>query len=101
MALDGAKNETNPKVYSIIKNEIFGSKNKVIAKAGLQVLAVPQGKPIPKWTLPYIDYNTIINNIIGQFNAVLEIFDISEVAVGKSVNGVNRKTNKISNIINL
>ena len=93
--------ETNPKVYSIIKNEIFGSKNKVIAKAGLQVLAVPQGKPIPKWALPYIDYNTIINNIIGQFNAVLEIFDISEVAVGKSVNGVNRKTNKISNIINL
>ena len=67
----------------------------------MQVLAVPQGKPIPKWALPYIDYNTIINNIIGQFNAVLEIFDISEVAVGKSVNGVNRKTNKISNIINL
>lgn len=92
---------THPEIYASIKNEIFNSNNTTIARMGLQVLAIPSNRSIPEWTMPYIDYNTIINNIIAQFNAVLEIFDLSEVPVGKSSGGINRKTNKFSNIVNI
>ena len=68
-------------------------------KRGLQVLAIPSNATIPEWALPYIDYATMINNIIAPFKPVLEIFGSQFVEEGKTRNGVNRKTDTITNII--
>lgn len=76
------------------------SKGKITyKKKGLQVLAIPSNATIPEWALSYIDYSTMINNIIAPFNSVLEIFGFQSIEEGRSKNGVNRKTDTISNII--
>jgi hypothetical protein len=90
---------TDPRIYNIIRNEIFGCKIKDIADKGLQVLAIPGNESIPEWCQPYIDYNTVINNIVGQFKGVLEVFGIDCPEVGKTIKSVNRKTKKFSNIV--
>lgn len=86
-------------MYNKIMKEIFNSPIKEISKKGLQVIAIPSNSDIPEWIRDYIDYNTIINNIIGQFTAVLDILDIKNIFVGKSVKGVNRKTKKFTNVL--
>ena len=91
--------KSHPEIYSVVKTEIFGSKVEKFASKGLQVLAIPQNETIPDWCFPYIDYNTVINNIIGQFQGVLNTFGISSPEVGKSIKSVNRKTKKFSNIV--
>jgi hypothetical protein len=71
----------------------------IYKKKGLQVLAIPSNATIPEWALPYIDYSTMINNIIAPFEPVLEIFGAQFTEEGKTKNGVNRKTNTVTNII--
>ena len=71
----------------------------IYKKKGLQVLAIPSNSTIPEWTQPYIDYATMINNITAPFEPVLEIFGVRFTEEGKTHNGVNRKTNTITNII--
>lgn len=88
-----------PREYNIIKTQIFGSPIKELADKGLQVISVPGNANIPEWCRPYIDYNTVINNIIGQFKGVLDVFGISCPEVGKQIKSVNRKTKKFSNIV--
>lgn len=90
---------TEPRVYNIIKNDIFGSPIKEVSEKGLQVLSIPSNSPIPDWCQPYIDRNTVINNIIGQFKGVLDVFGISCPEVGKTVKTVNRKTKRFSNVV--
>ena len=90
---------TNPDIYNRIKTEIFESKVEKFASKGLQVIAIPQNEKIPKWCFPYIDYNTVINNIIGQFQGVLDTFGINSPEVGRTIKSVNRKTKKFSNIV--
>ena len=68
-------------------------------KRGLQVLAIPSNAKIPDWAMPYIDYDTMVNTIIAPFKPVLEIFNAKFPEIGKTRNGVNRKTATISNII--
>lgn len=68
-------------------------------KQGLQVLAIPSNALIPEWIRPYIDYTTTINNIFAPFNPLLEIFKLSTVTEGRTVGGVNRKTEAFSNIV--
>lgn len=68
-------------------------------KRGLQVLAIPSNAEIPKWCLDYVDYSTMIDNIISPFTPVLDIFNSQFVQVGKTHNGINRKTDKFTNII--
>lgn len=68
---------------------------------GMQVLAIPQTEKIPEWVLPYIDYTTIVDNILSPFMPVLEIFKSKQITVGKSIGGVNRKTEGFSNIIKI
>jgi hypothetical protein len=41
----------------------------------------------------------MINNIIAPFEPVLEIFGAQFTEEGKTKNGVNRKTNTVTNII--
>ena len=71
----------------------------IYKKKGLQVLAIPSYGRIPDWALKYVDYDTMINNIIAPFKPVLECFHAKFPEVGKTKNGVNRKTASLSNII--
>ena len=87
------------RIYNTIIKEIFGSPIKEISSKGLQVLAIPSNSSIPEWCQPYIDYNTVINNIIGQFKGVLDVFGINCPEVGKQIKSVNRKTKKFSNVV--
>jgi len=73
--------------------------NWIYKKVGLQVLAIPSNASIPEWCQPFIDYTTIINNIIQPFNPVLDIFKTQTLEEGKMRKGVNRKTKTFSNVI--
>lgn len=68
-------------------------------KKGLQAIAIPSNATIPEWLQPYIDYSTMINNILSPFIPVLEIFKARTLEEGRLISGVNRKSNTISNII--
>ena len=74
-------------------------KKVTIKKRGLQVLAIPSNEKIPQWAIPYIDINTMVNNIISPFKPVLELFSSKFTFEGKSRGGVNRKTEKLTNIV--
>ena len=91
--------KTHPDIYFAIQKKIFNSSNKEISKKGVQVLAIPANSDIPEWCQPYIDYNTVINNIIGQFKGVLDTFGVNCPEVGRQIHSVNRKTRKFSNIV--
>jgi hypothetical protein len=71
----------------------------IYKKKGLQVLGIPSNATIPEWALPYIDYSTMVNNIVAPFMPVLEIFGSQFTEEGRSRNGVNRKTKSVTNII--
>lgn len=92
---------TNPEIYNKIKTKIFENKLPAISKKGLQVLAIPQNGIIPEWAIPYVDYNTIVNNIIGQFSSITNTVDMGLQPVGKMINSVNRKTDRITNIVRI
>ena len=70
-----------------------------VKKRGLQVLAIPSNSLIPEWAIPYIDVNTMVNNIIAPFKAVMELFNNRFTEEGKTKGGVNRKTDKLTNIV--
>ncbi len=72
-----------------------------VKSKGMQVIAIPQTEKIPSWLLPYIDYTTIVDNILSPFMPVLEIFNTRPIVIGKSVGGVDRKTKGFSNIIKI
>ena len=74
-------------------------KRVTVKKRGLQVLAIPSNEKIPQWAIPYIDINTMVNNIISPFKPVLELFSSKFTFEGKSRGGVNRKTEKLTNIV--
>ena len=67
---------------------------------GMQIIAIPKSiNNIPAWLDKYIDYNTMVNNILSPFNPMLDIIGIQTIDEGKLKNGVNRKTKAVSNII--
>ena len=70
-----------------------------VKKRGLQVLAIPSNSSIPEWAIPYIDMNTMVNNIISPFKPVMELFNNRFTEEGKSKAGINRKTDKLTNIV--
>lgn len=70
-----------------------------VKKRGLQVLAIPSNSSIPEWAIPYIDMNTMVNNIIAPFKPVMELFNNRFTEEGKTKGGVNRKTDKLTNIV--
>lgn len=108
---------SHPDVYNTIMNKIFydntgifvtrkrevdkktGEVKETVKSRGMQVLAIPSNAYIPDWAIDYIDYTTMINNIIAPFKSVLEILGVKLTSVGKTVNGVNRKTEKLTNIV--
>ena len=107
---------TYPNEYNIIKNKIFNdttgmfvSERKVVDKKGntkierkergLVVLCIPTNQKIPEWCKPYIDYSTMIDNILAPFKSVVDILNVQTASVGKSINGTMRKSDKITNIV--
>ena len=89
------------------KNQIYGF---VVGNEGQGVcdelkglasktVAIPMNETIPDWLFPYIDYNTMVNNIMSSFKSVMELLKMPYVSEGKTKNGISRKTNKLSNII--
>lgn len=68
-------------------------------KRGLQVLAIPSNAEIPDWAKPYIDYATMVNNIVAPFKPVLEIFGPQFTEEGRTRNTVNRKSDTVTNIV--
>lgn len=105
--------EKYPKEYNILYKEIFqdttgyfiskrhdGKRNiDVPYVRGLQCIAIPMNEEIPEWIRPYIDYRTMVNNIMGPYKSVMELLKMPYVSEGKTKNGVSRKTKKLSNII--
>lgn len=89
--------EYDLKLAEKFKEEISGKW--LLKKRGMQVIAIPSNATIPEWLQPYIDYETMINNITAPFLPVLEIFQLKTVEEGKLKKGVNRKTNAFTNIV--
>ena len=101
-----------PEYYKILMEKIFNDTTGMFVKhksvngkpktqvKGVQVIAIPLNKSIPKWLDPYIDYIGMVNTIMSPFKSVCELLGIHNVSVGKSTNGINRKTDKFTNIVN-
>ena len=70
-----------------------------LKKRGMQCIAIPSNGNIPDYLIPFIDINTMVNNIVAPFNSVLELFGFQPIEEGKSHGGVNRKSTKYSNVI--
>lgn len=66
---------------------------------GMQVLAIPRNDKIPQWALPYVDMTSMINTIISPFRPVMKLFGNQTAIEGKVIGGVNRATEKITNIV--
>lgn len=107
---------TFPDEYDIIKEKIFndttgifvstkkkedknGNVKYIKKERGLVVLCIPTNKTIPDWCKPFIDYDTMIDNILAPFKSVTEILGIKNISVGKVVNGTARKSDTITNIV--
>lgn len=106
-----AMKEKYPDKYQIIKEGIFNDTsgifikprkdsktgNMVMKKIGMKVLAIPTNENIPEWALDFIDYSTIVNNILAPFKSVTEIFNLPGIEEGRT----GRKSTGLSNIIKL
>lgn len=67
---------------------------------GMQIIAIPKSVDhIPAWLDKYIDYSTMVNNILAPFNPILDIIGIQTIDEGRNTGGVNRKTKTMTNII--
>lgn len=73
-----------------------------INNKGMQIIAIPNDTDtkIPEWLDPYIDYTTLVNNILAPFKSVWELFGIRSIEEGRAHKGVDRKTKGYSTIIN-
>ena len=86
--------ETESEIYERIHKGIFQSRETKISKKGIAVIALPRSvKDIPEWLVPYIDYDTIINNNVSKFHGVLESLGIHIIS--------SSKESLFSNVINI
>lgn len=89
-----------PKAWNeFVSNNDIEDDNYQIKSKGIQVIAIPSNATIPKWLDKYIDYPTIINNIIAPFIPVLDIFQARILNEGKVIKSVDRKSKTFSNIV--
>lgn len=102
--------EKYPEMYQRIMEGIFQDTTKTFIKkkknkkgeyddtcVGMNVLAIPSSAKIPEWVMEYIDYQTVVNNVLSPFKSVTEIFNMPGIDEGKT----GKKTTGISNIIRL
>lgn len=102
--------KTQPELYERLINGVFRDTSGIFIKprknnkgqivptcSGITVLAIPTNEKIPDWALDFIDYRTIVNNVLAPFKSVTEIFNLPGIEEGRT----GRKTTGISNIIRL
>lgn len=66
--------------YLKLKKHIFNNPNPKIVKKGVSVISIPRNiDKIPEWILPFIDYDTIVNDNVSKFNSVLQSLGIKTV----------------------
>ena len=100
----------DPALYERLLNGIFRDTTGIFIKlrrnnkgqmvptcCGMNVLAIPSNEVIPEWALDYIDYRTIVNNVLAPFNSVTDIYNLPGIEEGRT----GRRTTGISNIIKL
>lgn len=76
--------DVDPKFYNIIMKNIFNNKNPKIADKGVQVIGIPRNvETVPEWLLPFIDYDTIVNDNLKRFYSVLESLGIETIKTSK------------------
>ena len=69
--------ETNPDIYRRIERDIFNSPHKKIREKGISVIAIPRNiDKVPEWIMPFIDFDTTINDNISRFHSVLRSLGI-------------------------
>lgn len=87
-----------PEEYKLVRDNIFNSSNKDLAKAGLKVIAIPSNmSTIPDWIKELLDYTTIISDVCSSFRSVLDAFKLETIPI-KTPNG---KVNKTTSLIAL
>jgi len=73
-----------PQMYEIIVKNILNSKEKKIAEKGVAIIAIPRNvERIPEWLMPFIDYDTIVNDNLSRFYSVLESMGIETIKTSK------------------
>lgn len=63
---------SEPEIFETLKDEIFNSELKELAKSGMSIIAIPQDMEyIPEWMIPYLDTDTIISDVTSKFKKIL------------------------------
>jgi len=69
-----------PEAYDRLMKHVFNGNNKKLVEKGVQIIAIPRSvESIPEWLLPYIDYDTIVNDNISRFYSVLEALGVETI----------------------
>ena len=72
--------QSEPEIYERIIENIYNNSDKKIKEKGVKVIGLPRNVPkIPNWIIPFIDYNTIINNNLSTFHGVLDSLGIATI----------------------
>ena len=65
--------DTHPEIFENLVSGIFESDDEKLKAKGLTVIAIPRNvDKIPDWIIPLIDYESIVNKNVSQFESVLE-----------------------------
>jgi hypothetical protein len=71
---------SHPEIYERLMKHIFNGKNKKLADKGVEIIAIPRSvQAVPEWLMPFIDYDTIVNDNISRFYSVLESLGIETI----------------------
>ena len=88
----------DPQIYDDILTKIFNSPDPNLAKAGLEVIAVPLTlKKLPPWIIQLIDKEITISDIMSSFGSVFRVLQIETTRV----NTVNNKAVLYTPIISI
>lgn len=72
--------ESHPEIYERLVKYVFKGRIKQLVDKGVQVIAIPRNvETIPEWLLPYIDYDTIVNDNVSRYYSVLESLGIETI----------------------
>ena len=93
-------------MYMKIKQKIFDIDTSMLKRkgsddeeelTGLRIIGIPMFEEIPKWVIPYIDYTSIINNVVGPLKSLTEAFNMPNIDEDKN----DRKSSGASNMLRM
>lgn len=72
--------DTYPDEYNTAITKIFNSDDPNIKNTGLSVISIPIScKKVPKWLIPFIDYELIVSNTLASFRSIPESLGLEEI----------------------